>query len=147
VRVSGWSKHLVMSATGQIMSRLGDLAGAVEVMDRVPWDYEDAPLPTDEEFRPLRPRENESPEQYRSRSHAFFDEIFKAAVDREIPELRDRTPQELARSKTGRKQLVKWLNGLEEKMRKQGAPFDDYDLIWFWTELGIAEHRQARLFE
>jgi hypothetical protein len=147
VMVSGCSKREVASSAFAIASSLGELAGELEVMEAVPWNYASAALPYEDAFRPLQPREEESGVEYRARSHAFFDELFRHALDREIPELSDKAPRKLVGSKTGRKQVVKWLNGLEGKMAKQAGEFDGYDLTWLWAELGLADQRQESLFE
>lgn len=68
---------------------------------------------------------------------------YRRTLDENVPMLGDRTPRQCARTKQGRKQLVRWLKDLEnsELRRAQGTSVPPFDFAWMWQELGIDSER------
>ncbi len=68
---------------------------------------------------------------------------YRRTLDEKVPMLGDRTPRQCARTKQGRKQLVRWLKDLEnsELRLARGAGVPPFDFAWMWQELGIDSER------
>lgn len=87
-----------------------------------------------------------SPEDAASMASAvaqFKQQHYRRTLDENVPMLGDRTPRQCARTKQGRKQLVRWLKDLENselrQARSTGVP--PFDFVWMWQELGIDSER------
>ncbi len=83
-----------------------------------------------------------SPEDAASMASAiaqFKQQHYRRTLDENVPMLGNRTPRQCARTKQGRKQLVRWLKDLEnsELRGAHGTGVPPFDFAWMWQELGI----------
>ena len=68
---------------------------------------------------------------------------YRRTLDEKVPMLGDRSPRQCARTKQGRKQLVRWLKELENSELHQARGTDSlpFDFAWMWQELGLEAER------
>jgi hypothetical protein len=73
----------------------------------------------------------------------FKQQHYRRTLDEKVPMLGDRTPRQCARTKQGRKKLVRWLKDLENSELRQahGTGIPPFDFAWMWQELGIDSER------
>jgi hypothetical protein len=73
----------------------------------------------------------------------FKQQHYRRTLDEKVPMLGDRTPRQCARTKQGRKQLVRWLKDLENSELRQahGTGVPPFDFAWMWQELGLESER------
>jgi hypothetical protein len=73
----------------------------------------------------------------------FKQQHYRRTLDEKVPMLGDRTPRQCARTKQGRKQLIRWLKDLENSELRQahGTDVPPFDFAWMWEELGIESER------
>jgi hypothetical protein len=73
----------------------------------------------------------------------FKQEHYRRTLDEKVPMLGDRTPRQCARTKQGRKLLVRWLKDLENSELRRARGTDDpaFDFAWMWQELRIESER------
>lgn len=73
----------------------------------------------------------------------FKRQHYRRTLDENVPMLGNRTPRQCARTKQGRKQLVRWLKDLENSEHRQahGTGVQPFDFAWMWQELGIGSER------
>ena len=73
----------------------------------------------------------------------FKQQHYRRTLDENVPMLGDRTPRQCARTRSGRKLLVRWLKDLEnsELRMARGTGDAPFDFDWMWQELGIESQR------
>jgi len=130
------------AALAALRSMLGDLVGRGLTVHEDPFQAMAQGKPRGGASSPPAP----SPDDAAAMASAvaqFKQQHYRRTLDEKVPMLGDRTPRQCARTKQGRKQLVRWLKDLENSELRQahGTDVPPFDFAWMWQELGIESER------
>ena len=130
------------AALAALQSMLGKLVGRGLTVHEDPFQALAQGKPRGGDSSPPEP----SPDDAAAMASAvaqFKQQHYRRTLDEKVPMLGDRTPRQCARTKQGRKQLVRWLKDLENSELRQahGTGVPPFDFAWMWQELGIESER------
>ena len=139
------SRERMHRALALLGSALGGLVGTGLTV------HEDMQADLEAAVRRGRPRKKKpepdwSPEDAPAIAAALgqvLDAHYRRTLDEPVPVLGNRTPRDCAKSKAGRKKLVRWLKDIEngELQRAAAQQMTPNDLAWMWVELGVEGER------
>jgi hypothetical protein len=116
------------------------------------WEAEETPsgkspkeIGRSRKSKPL-PEPDISPEEQTEILHTMLTQHYRGWLTSAIPNLGNKTPKELSKTKAGREQLVEALKGIENSVRhleRQAGVTRTLSMDWMWEDLGIEKSKMA----